>query len=429
MSINLVDLAKGLFTKDVLSGAGASLGENEGNMQKAINAIIPSVLLGLFNKANAPDAGGRDQVISAIAESAGNNDLPGTLKNALSGASSPDNPWVKKGLDFLRNLFGDKVDAVAGMISSYSGIKPSSATTLMSAAAPAVLGLAGNNAQGGSTNAQGIWSLLLAQKDNIISSLPSGLNLAGIPVLGSFASWFSSGSTPGNHASQYISEHTPPDRKKGGGGWLLWLLLLVLIALALWYFMGQKGCNNQVKVPEEDTAMMAPADPSANTGAAVTTPARESIKVQLPDGSELDAYKGGIEDMLVSFLKTDYRKLGPDSLKNIWFDFDNLNFETGKAKITAESQVQISNLTAILKAFPQAKLKIGGYTDKTGNEPGNVKLSGERASAVKAALTESGVGAQVEGAEGYGSKFAKFPADAPETDRVKDRHVSVSVRG
>jgi outer membrane protein OmpA-like peptidoglycan-associated protein len=429
MSINLVELAKGLFTKDVLSGAGASLGESEGNMQKAINAIIPSVLLGLFNKANAPDASGRDQVISAIADSAGTSDLSGTLRNVLgNGAANQDNPWIKKGLDFLHNIFGGKTDAVAGMISGYSGIKPSSATTLMSAATPALLALVGNNAQGGSSNPQGIWSLLLAQKDNIISNLPSGLNLAGIPVLGSFANWFSAGSNNpvSNSGTRYIAENSPPDRKKGGG-WLLWLLLLVLIALALWYFMGQKGCNNQVKVPEEDTAMMAPADPSVNS--ASTPPARESIKVQLPNGSELDAYKGGIEDMLVTFLKTDYRKLGPDSLKNIWFDFDNLNFETGSAKITAESQVQISNLTAILKAFPEAKLKIGGYTDKTGNEPGNVKLSGERAKAVQAALTESGVGAQIENAEGYGSKFARFPADAPETDRVKDRHVSVSVRG
>jgi Bacterial protein of unknown function (DUF937) len=31
-------------------------------------------------------------------------------------------------------------------------------------------------------------------------------------------------------------------------------------------------------------------------------------------------------------------------------------------------------------------------------------------------------------AAGYGSSFAVYAADAPETDRVKDRHVSVSVR-
>jgi outer membrane protein OmpA-like peptidoglycan-associated protein len=42
--------------------------------------------------------------------------------------------------------------------------------------------------------------------------------------------------------------------------------------------------------------------------------------------------------------------------------------------------VQLSNLAAILKAFPAANIKIGGYTDKTGNEDFNksYRLSGQR---------------------------------------------------
>ena len=46
------------------------------------------------------------------------------------------------------------------------------------------------------------------------------------------------------------------------------------------------------------------------------------------------------------------------------------------------------NIAAILKAFPKAKFKIGGYTDKTGDEPGNMKLSNDRAKAVKDALNK-----------------------------------------
>jgi outer membrane protein OmpA-like peptidoglycan-associated protein len=114
--------------------------------------------------------------------------------------------------------------------------------------------------------------------------------------------------------------------------------------------------------------------------------------------------------------------------KDVWFDFDNLNFELGTATITAESQVQINNIAAILKDFPRAKVKIGGYTDKTGDETANMKLSKERAEAVKAALAAAGVGSQVTDAEGYGSQFAKAAADAPEEERKHDRRVSVSVR-
>jgi outer membrane protein OmpA-like peptidoglycan-associated protein len=97
--------------------------------------------------------------------------------------------------------------------------------------------------------------------------------------------------------------------------------------------------------------------------------------------------------------------------------------------ITAESMPQIRNIAAILKAFPNASIKIGGYTDVTGNEPVNLKLSQSRAEAVVAALRNNGISeAQLSGAEGYGSKFAKAPADAPDEERRMDRRISVSVR-
>ncbi len=153
-----------------------------------------------------------------------------------------------------------------------------------------------------------------------------------------------------------------------------------------------------------------------------------SVKLELPGDVEIDAMSGGIEDKFVAFLHTDYKSLGEDSLKNVWFDFDNLNFATGSNEISPESQKQIDNIAAILKAYPDVKIKIGGYTDKTGSEPSNKQLSAARAQAVKAMLEKAGVGAQVTGAEGYGSEFAKYPADAPEGEKAKDRHISISVR-
>ncbi|MEP7318208.1 MAG: hypothetical protein ABI921_05695, partial [Panacibacter sp.] len=76
-----------------------------------------------------------------------------------------------------------------------------------------------------------------------------------------------------------------------------------------------------------------------------------SIKVGLPGGIELDAFKGGIEDKLVAFLNDPQSKAG----KDVWFDFDNLNFKTGNAELTAESYGQVQNIAAILKAYPKLK--------------------------------------------------------------------------
>ncbi len=92
----------------------------------------------------------------------------------------------------------------------------------------------------------------------------------------------------------------------------------------------------------------------------------------MPDGVTLEAYKGGIEDQLVAFLKdAQHKKAG----KDVWFDFDNLNFKTGSAELTDDSRQQVQNIAAILKAFPNTKIKIGGYTDRSGDSLANIKLS------------------------------------------------------
>ncbi len=149
-------------------------------------------------------------------------------------------------------------------------------------------------------------------------------------------------------------------------------------------------------------------------------------KVSLPTGAGLDAYPGGIEDQLVKFIQSDeYKNATPESLKDKWFNFDDLNFVKGKTELVPESKRQLDNIVAILKAFPEVKIKIGGYTDKTGNDATNLKLSDDRAKFVQAKLKEAGVGAQVPEAEGYGSKFATIPAEASDEERAPDRKTSV----
>lgn len=154
---------------------------------------------------------------------------------------------------------------------------------------------------------------------------------------------------------------------------------------------------------------------------------KTETKVDL-NGTELHAYQGGLEEQMVTFLKSDgYTKAADDaSLKDYWYNFDNVNFKMGSAtELEAGSQQQLDNLGKILKAYPDAKIKIGGYTDKTGDEPKNLKLSQDRANFIKSELTKLGVGAQILGAEGYGSKFATVDAKASDAERSADRKMAV----
>ncbi|MGB4853780.1 MAG: OmpA family protein, partial [Ignavibacteria bacterium] len=90
------------------------------------------------------------------------------------------------------------------------------------------------------------------------------------------------------------------------------------------------------------------------------------------------------------------------------------------------SEYQGKNVVAILKAFPNVNLKIGGYTDNTGNPKSNVKLSQDRADAVMNALIKNGIDATRLKAEGYGEQFPVASNDTPE-GREKNRRVDVRI--
>lgn len=203
-------------------------------------------------------------------------------------------------------------------------------------------------------------------------------------------------------------------------------LMLSLLGLGLYTYFGNPfvGSNeNGVKVANNNI--------NANKADAATptiTPKveRKLTEIVLPNGTKLQVYPGGIEDQLVSFIQSDEYKNGTEeTLKNKWFNFDDLNFIFGKTELDAKSKRQLDNITAILKAFPEVKIKIGGYTDKKGDDAANKKLSDNRAKAVKAALEKEGVGAQVPEAEGYGEERATVAETASDDERAVDRKTAV----
>lgn len=157
------------------------------------------------------------------------------------------------------------------------------------------------------------------------------------------------------------------------------------------------------------------------------TAAKTAVEVDV-NGTKLKAYQGGLEQQLVGFLTSGgYANAADDAaLKDKWYNFDNVNFKIGSTtELEAGSAEQLANLAAILKAYPDAKIKIGGYTDKTGDEAVNKRISQGRADFIKAELGKAGVGAQVISAEGYGSEFATVPAEASDAERATDRKMAV----
>lgn len=429
MSLNVIDLIKGQLGPALVSQAASQLGESESGISKAIGGLLPAVVGGLANNANNPG------VLDAITSASSN----GILSNLLGGSS---NNSMISGL--LTSIFGDKLSGLVNSIASFAGISNNSSSSLLNMVTGATVGTIGKYAADNNLDASGISGLLNDQKGIVSTLLPAGLSLASLNI-GDWAKGYKFDNdndtikTPVQEEPkiEVTRSTTPtgtnPDRNDGGGSiwkWLLPLLLLIAAGYFLWKQCEKKETTTTTMGADStgahsDTATAVSPSDTAAAPAATTTKVDENIDL---NGTALKGYKGGMEDRMIAFLKSDgYKNAADDNaLKDTWYDFDHVNFKLGSAtELEAGSQGQLENLAAILKAYPDAKIKIGGYTDKTGNEASNVKLSTARANFIKEWLGKQNLGGQVLGAEGYGSKFATVDAKASDAERAKDRKMAI----
>lgn len=73
------------------------------------------------------------------------------------------------------------------------------------------------------------------------------------------------------------------------------------------------------------------------------------------------------------------------------FVLEGINFESGKAAITKDSDVSLMKVVDIMETFPETAFQIVGHTDNVGSPATNKKLSADRADAVKKYLVEKGI--------------------------------------
>ena len=109
-----------------------------------------------------------------------------------------------------------------------------------------------------------------------------------------------------------------------------------------------------------------------------------------------------------------------------WYNFNRVYFEMGKAMLTTTSLGQLRNVTALLRAYPKARIKLGGYKDSTGTYQINKQLSEDRARTAWASLVEMGISPARIDARGYGPRYGIAP-NISEEGRAKNRRLSVKV--
>jgi len=367
----ILDSLMGMLGPQVVGPVASQLGESTETVQRGLQTGSAAMLAGLAAKVGQP--GFLSQIFGMITNPANTSgalsSITSNLGSLASGATS--SPLGSLGGQFLSSIFGSNMSTVTDTIGRSTGLASGKVGSLLSMAAPLVLGVLGQHVRQNGLSAGDLGNMLKAEAPSFQRFLPAGL-----------------GSLLGGASSAVAA--VPDKVAAAGNRWLLPLVLLALLVIAaIWYFNREKGTvSNAVQT-------------ATNAGASAVSGLGDFFKTKLPDGTELNIPQFGIESKLINFLNDSSKPVDTTT----WFNFDRLLFDTGKATLQPSSQEQLGNIAAILKAYPNAHVKIGGYTDNTGDAAANVALSDARAKNVMNAFVAAGIDPSRLEAKGYGDQY------------------------
>jgi OOP family OmpA-OmpF porin len=426
MSINLLDVLNDQIGDQLAKQASGFLGESESAVGGALGSILPTLLGGAVQKASTPS--GAQGLMDLI----GGLDLGslGDIAGIFDGGASNVNSVLNSGGGIVDMLLGNKVGGIIDLISKVSGLKSGSISSLLKLAAPLLMSVIGKQVAGKGLGF--LTDLLGGQKSSIASALPAGMGgLLGFASDNNEKSYAST--TSSSSSSSYGAETSG-----GGNNWLKWLLPLLLLGGLAWWMMGKKGCAE--KATETVTAavdsMAAKVDTLVATlpkvmidsvTGVVTYDLGTAGDIDLPGGVKITGVAAnGFEKTLYNFITSGTIDT-VDKNKN-WFTLHDVQFKSGKTEYATEkAMMQLKNVAAVLKAYPAVSLKLGGYTDVSGDNAANKKLSQARADQVMKDLIKLGVASkQIKEAVGYGEEFATA-AEGDIEGMARDRKTAAKV--
>ena len=160
------------LTTPAVSRIAHRLGESDAAVARGIQTSVASVLGGLLTK--SADVSGIHRIFDLITSRDNASGSVDDVSSLLGGLSSPS-PSAS-GATLLSTLFGNRVGSIGELVARAAGFKnPVSGASVLSVAAPLVLGYLGKRARDGSLNIGSLTSLLAGERDAILAAAPAGL--------------------------------------------------------------------------------------------------------------------------------------------------------------------------------------------------------------------------------------------------------------
>jgi len=385
-----------LLDSSTVNNLASRLGEPGHAVTRGLESTTASLISGLAARSSDPTSMG--QIFGMMSQAPADVNVPNLISGALGagGMSAGTSSLLDSGKKLLSLVFGGNQSSIVDGIARSAGLRGGSIMSLMSIAAPLLMSALGRMIRTDRMTQGQFGSWLTREASGVQALLPAGLHR--------FFEETTPTAVPYDAGTRPMSISAIPERRPGFPGWLWLIPALLLIPLLFWLFhRPQVGQVGQVV-----------RGGAANLG--------NFVGRTLPDGVRLNIPQFGVESRVWGFIQDPRR--APD--QTTWFDFDRLVFDEGSATMRPESQDQLRNMAAIMKAYPNVHMKVGGFTDNTGDPQYNMRLSRDRAAAVVASLVALGVPPDRLEAQGFGEQFP-VADNSTEEGRMKNRRVSMQV--
>lgn len=430
---NLLDTLNQLASPALISKTATALCESEFAIQKAIQGIFPLLL----NKLSTSKSEQHGSLTQLLMQAGSAEQMPEVL---LEDIASQNNESIILGIGSLFSdaVLDNKQVSLSNLLSNYAGIKSNASGSVIVICATLIASFVGKkmNEEGLSFNS--ILGWLSHHTNDVSNAIPSA---------------FASMTEASTAEKKVMADATPissgSNRNSPKNKWAFPVLLLALLGIGIFWWL--KGCNNSQVENEQDMAVIDSAGASIddavnnalkNRDTAIVAPTEsseghvdsagnwvankgDSISLKLNNGIEIASFKGSLEDKLFAFIQDPGAKPNSD----VWFYFDDLFFEPGKSSFAKGSRRQLENVCEFLKAYPDLKIKLGGYTSNVGDSLKNISLSEARAKSVYNFMISKEIAKTSFDQKPYQGFGAQFPIAENSTaeGRAKNARISLTV--
>ena len=105
---------------------------------------------------------------------------------------------------------------------------------------------------------------------------------------------------------------------------------------------------------------------------------------------------------------------------------NTVNFDFNSANLTTLAKTKLDKLVTVLKNNPDTNINIYGHTDSIGSDAVNLRISAQRAAAVKNYFVANGISASRMFTEGLG-KSSPIASNDTDAGRAKNRRVEFAI--